>query len=551
MIPPSLILALLAGCPSPTPEEPTPEVGGDTLIIAAESDVGHLLSVISESSFDSDIMENIYFPVIDTEFDCSLKKRPGLASEWSWSEDGKVLSMTLRSDIHFADGTPLTAQDVAFTYWLLADPAVESPYAAYVENMEPDGRPKVIDDHHIEWHFTQAYDRDTQIAHTATIPILPRHLLQEVEPAALKTHPLDKNPVGTGPWKVAAYEPGVRLVLEPNPGFTGPPEYKPHLDRVTFRIIPSYEERIRELQNGGVDLVRQVAVADADTLREQHPEIRLERRQYPSMDYVGWNLHKPLFQDVKVRTALAHAADVDAIISQLLTGSDQTPYARRAVGTVTPALCGLHNDDIVPLQHDLDKARALFAEAGWTDSDGDGLLDKDGQVFQFTLSTNDSNPRREQAAELLESQWEQAGLKVDIRYQSTNAFHASQSAGDFDAAMGGWAASLFADPSALWHCNTPERSYEFNYIDYCNPAVDELIEVVMAAPDLRDTAPPLKEVQALVHADQPYLFLYWIDEIVAVHGRFDNTHVDMLSPINDLHTWSVAPEKVKYPSLSE
>ncbi len=543
-----LILALLAGCPGSPPDEPAPKLGGDTLVIAAESDVGHLLSVVSESAFDSDIMENIYFPVIDTEFDCSLKKRPGLATEWTWSEDGRVLSMTLRQDIEFADGTPLTAQDVAFTYALLADPAVGSPYAAYVQNMAPDGRPKVIDDHHLEWHFTQAYDRDTQIAHTATIPVLPQHLLKDVEPSALRTHPLDKAPVGTGPWKVAGHEPGSRLVLEPNPGFTGPEEYKPHLDRVIFRILPDYQSRILELQSGGVDLVRSVAVADADMLREKHPEIRLERRQYPSMDYIGWNLGRPLFQDVRVRTALAHAADVDTLMGQILTGSDQTSYARRAVGTVTPALCGLHNDDIAPLVHDLDKAKALFAEAGWTDSDGDGLLDKGGQVLQFTLSTNKSNQRRIEAAKLLQAQWQRAGVKVDLSFQTTAEFHDSQSAGDFDAAMGGWAASLFTDPSALWHCNTPEQSYEFNYIDYCNPDVDQLIDSIMAAPDLRETAPALKELQALVHADQPYLFLYWIDEIVAVHGRLENTQVDMLSPINDLHQWSVRPDKVKYSS---
>lgn len=541
------------GPAAPTPSDPPPVAAparADTLVIAHPVGVGHLNPVIIESAHDSIISEsNILLRLAHPTFDCSIKKSPEIATEWSWSDDGTVLSFTLRDDLRWADGRPVTAHDVKFTFDLIADPAVASPRLTSIQRMVPDKRPLVIDDTHLAFHFTHAYDRDTQFAHATAVPIVPKHILEGADRAALGNHPFDDAPLGDGPWKIGRHDPGQALVLEPNPAFSGDPARSPRLNRVIFRILPDYNTRLLELEKGGVDMMDSITIADADRIVKERPEIKLHRRGWRFLDYVAWNLSNPLFQDVKVRRALALATDTDSIIERLLTSqATGESFGRRAVGTITPELCGVHNDDIKPLPFDVAASKALFAEAGWVDTDADGVLDKDGKKFAFTLLTNRGNQRRADAAVILQAMLKEVGVEVNLAEVETNALFETMRKREYEAALSGWSASLFVDPSTVWHSDTPERRYDFNFTGYSNPAADALMDKGLATPDPKDAAPTWKELQRVVYEDQPYLFLYWRDDVVALHERFDGAKVDILSSLNDLHAWSVQPAKVKYPN---
>jgi len=541
---------VISGCggPSPTTTEnqSAPADRRDTLVIAYQSDIGNLIPVVSETAADSAIASNIYMPTIDSEFDCSLKKKPGLVTSWEWSDDGKVLSMELRDDITFADGVKVTANDIAFTYELVADPSVASARISYVQRMKEDGRPKVIDDTHIEWHFTEAYDRDTQTAH-ASMSVVPKHILKDADRQTLRGHDFGKAPLASGPWRMAKYDPNIRIVLEPNENFTGPEEMRPKLNRVIFRILPEYSTRLIELESGNVDLMQGVLVADADKLRKNNSDIKLVRRGYRSMDYVAWNKNNPLFADKRVRQALTMAIDIDTMITKLLTSETGERYAKRSVGTITPELCGVHNDDIQPFAFDLTKSKALLAEAGWRDTDGDGILDKDGQPFEFTLSTNTGNDRRNASQILIQAYLKKVGINANLEKLESNTFFENLRKKDFDAAMGGWAAGLFIDPTTIWHSDTEDKKYEFNFVSYSNSKADELMERGMTIPNPAEAAPIWKEMQAVIYDDQPYTFLWWMDEIVAIDSRFEDTSINVLSSLNNLHEWNVPADKVKYP----
>ncbi|MBW2253469.1 MAG: hypothetical protein JRI25_02580 [Deltaproteobacteria bacterium] len=554
-----LPLLVLLSCGGPQPDTPPTEDArppGDTLVIAEQTDIGNLMSVVSESEADGAINENLAYSLVDIEFDCSMKKLPGLATDWAWSNDGTVLKMTLRDDITFQDGTKVTARDIEFTYDLVADPLVASPRVSYIERMVPGKHPLVIDDTHIEWHFTEAYDRDTQVAHASALALLPKHKLESADRATLRGHAYSKNPLASGPFKLALYEPNTRIVLEPNENFTGPEEDRAKLDKVIFKIIPEYSTRLIELQNGDVDFMRGITVADADLLRKNNPEVRLVRRGWRSMDYVAWNLNNPMFQDQRVRRALAMSVNIDDIIAKVLTSETGESYARRAVGTITPALCGVHNDDITPLPHDVEKAKALFAEAGWEDHDGDGFLDKDGERFEFTLTTNTGNKRRADVSILLQAHLERVGVKMNIEKQESNTFFENLRQKDYEAALGGWSAGLFVDPATLWHSDVecgPDaaadckpRKYEFNFTGYNNPRADELMQQGMGTPIPMEAAPVWKEMQQVIYDDQPYLFLWWMDEIVGIHERVEDYEIDVLSALNHLNRWRVPEEKIKY-----
>ena len=540
---------LLGGCsgepnPSSQPAD-TESEPRDMLRVGVGDSIETLVPVVSSTADEEAILSNLFYPLIDLEFDCSVKKRPGIAKSWKWNEDGTVLTMNLRTDLVWSDGAPLTAEDIAFTFELLADDAVASPHHSIVERMLEDGRPKVVDAATIEWHFAKAYDRDTQVSHTSTIQIVPKHVLEGADRSTIKGNPFSRAPVVSGPWMLAKHEPGKLLALEPNP--KAPADRQPKLKRVEFEVVKDYNTRLLKLKKGEIDLMSGIQIADADELRSSHRNLAVVRRGYRTMDYLAWNLTDPKFSDPKVRTALAQAVDVNRMITELLTDSEGQRYARPATGTTTPELCGVYNDAIAPIAFSPEAAAATLEEAGWSDSDGDGIRDRDGKPFSFSLLTNTGNERRAKTAFSIQQQLQKVGVEVRIEKLVFIELSKRLENREFEAALGGWEASLYVDPSDLWRSDTPERKVPFNYTSYASDQADALIDSGLAEPDPRAAAPVWKELQEVVYRDQPYLFLWWRDELIAVDKRFTNPKIDIVSPVHHLHEWEVPADKVKYP----
>ncbi len=560
-----MLFAFLACLGSPT-ESASQGPVGDTLVIGQQSDLASLNPITAQAAASHNLIDALNVATLKTSFDCGLKYEPGLASAWSFSEDSTELYMTLRPEARWSDGVPVTAHDVAFSYGLVANDLVASPRRPYIEHMQPEARPEVIDDHHLVFRFTKAYDRTVMLAHASDLKLVPRHALLDADASTLRGHEFSRDPVVTGPWRLVTWEPNQRLVIEPEPDWWGPAEDRPRLRRVIFKVLPEYATRLMELENGSVDLVEGIQVEDAERLAE-HPDITLHRRGPRSTDFLAWNAldaasygetlerlgpdqmdwaqvaPHPIFHDKQVRRAMSLAIDVDKLVADLLTDSTGEAYGQRALSTVSPAICGSHNDSIEPLPHDPARARQLLAELGWGDSDGDGVLDKDGRPFAFTLLTNSGNPRRAKAAIIIQANLAEIGVDVQIEKLESNTFFSRLRKKDYEVALSGWSASTWVDMSSLWHSG---HRYAQNYPNYSNPQVDELIEQALATPDPAETERLWNEVQALVYEDQPYTFLYWRDEIVGLSSRFEDAQVDFLYPFDRLERWSVAPDKVKY-----
>jgi len=455
-----------------------------------------------------------------------------------------VLKMTLRDDIKWSDGEPVTPEDFKFTWDLIGDTTVASPLHRYTERLQPD-QPTIIDDTHIEWRFTEAYDRDTQVAHVAQL-YMPKHIFADADRATLKGHPRNRDPLVTGPFKLLEVKPNERIVLAPNENFTGPDAWRPKLKRVMLKIVPEYQTRLLQLKAGDVDMMNNIQISDADDLRENNPNLKLIRRGHRFLDYVGWNLKNPKFQDKRVRQALAHAINIDFMIEKILTSKDGTAYAKKAISTITPELCNVHNNDVTPFPFSQDKAKALFAEAGWSDTDGDGFLDKDGQKFTFSLITNRDNERRKEAGQIMQAQLKEVGVDMQLTNMDFNAMLDKMHQRDFEAILSGWSAALLIDPSNVWMSDSEDRRSEYNFSSYANPKVDALIQRGLQTTEPDKAAPIWREMQAEIYDDQPSLFLWWRDSITAVDSRFENVQVNILSSMNNLHEWEVPPDKVKH-----
>lgn len=550
----ALLLLAAAGCAGGR-DANEPEAG-ETLRIALASDVRDLLPPLYESATEGNVVAALNLPLLDSSFDCALQFNPALAKAWRFSEDGRTLVVELERGVTWPDGVAVTAEDVRFSWELLGDPRVRGPRAELLARFSPDARPRVVDPHTLEWEFVEATDRAAMLAFVASVYAVPKHLLGTADRASLRGHTLNvRSPVGNGPWAVKAWEPGRELVLKPNRAFAGPEAWRPKLGRVELRILPAYDARLAAMQGGSVDVVEGVAVRDADALVAADPDIQLRRRGWRSVEYVAWNAvdpadwrarasasadarpsdsrPHPLFADREVRRALGMAIDVDGLIRALLT-SERTGevYGRPAVGTITPALCGIHNDAVPRLPFEPDAARARLAELGWTDTNSDGWLDREGRVFRFTLLTNAAWPRRTEAAELVREQLARVGVDVVVEPLEPALFYERLKARDFDAALSSWAASLYVDPSPIWG----EES-EFNFTTYQSARVQALLAKGRAETNADAAAEVWRELQAVIYEDQPYAFLYWADEIVAIDGRFQDATVDLVGGWRDLHRW--------------
>ncbi len=551
------LLLGLACSPQPAPEAQDP--ARDTLVIGIPADVSTMVAGFSRSALDVYVNSALTLPPVQTRFEGRLVASPGLARSWSWSDDGLVLHLELRDDNHWSDGQPVTAHDLAFTYDLLADPATASPYVTDLAGLAP-GEVQATDDTHLSLRFATPGPRETRLLQVGIIDPLPRHLLQDIPRDALHDHAFNRQPVLNGPWRLASWEPGQQIVLEPRAEGLGPAEQQPRLDRVVFRVVPEYTTRLVELQTGALDLVTDLRVDDALRLAQDHPSIGLHRRGWRKLCYVGWNMLDPLawlalneglppeqradpaqapphpiFGDPSVRRALGQAIDVERIIQDLYSSpASGERWARPAVSNITPSLTELHASDIEPVGHDPTAARAALDSAGWSDSDGDGVRDRDGQPLQFRLLTRAGSDPRSQVALYLQDDLKAVGAAVDIEQAERASYYQRLSQRDFDAVLGGWSVALFPEPREVWH-SAPESHY--NFVSYANPRADRLIERSEDADDEAEEAEALRQLQRVIHQDQPYRFLYWSDEIVAAHSRFADVSVDITAPWRDLHRW--------------
>lgn len=544
----ALSLALLpSSCePSRAPEP------GEALRIALATDVRDLLPPLHESATEGNVVAAINLPLLDSSFDCGLKFKPALAQDWKFSDDGLTLRVTLERGVRWPDGAPVTADDVRFGWELLEDPQVRGPRAELLERFSPKARPRLVDDHTLEWVLAEPTDRVAALALVASVYPVPKHLLDHMsaDRASLREHTLNaRSPVGTGPFGVTSWERGRQVVLEPNRAYSGPEAWRPALSRVELRVLPSYDARIAALKAGAVDVVEGVSVADADALVATDPSLQLKRRGWRTVEFVAWNAvdseggggrqggrPHPLFADREVRRALAMAIDVDGLIRELLTSArDGEVYGRPAVGTLTPAHCGVHNDAIQRLGLDVDGARARLAELGWIDTNNDGWLDRDGRTFRFTLLSSTASPRRMRAAALVREQLARVGVEVVVEPLEPVPFYERLKARDFDAALSSWSASLYVDPSPIWGAGS-----EFNFTGYESARTQELLARGLAEPNAERAAEVWRDLQATIYEDQPYAFLYWADEIVVIDGRFRDATVDLVGAWRDLHRWRLA-----------
>ncbi|PIZ30390.1 MAG: peptide-binding protein [Alphaproteobacteria bacterium CG_4_10_14_0_8_um_filter_53_9] len=498
---------------------------GDRLVIPLGGEPPSLLPLLAGDSGASEVGGHIYQALLT--YDADLNLVPQLAARYTISDGGKTITFILRDDVFFSDGVKLTSADVLATFKAITHPETRTPYAGdylLVSRAEaPDARTFRV---HYPEPFVPA------LSSWAGLTILPAHVLAKT--GDFNETSLKDTPLGTGSYTLARWVRGQSITLNRNASSTE----VPFIGQLQYKLMPDANTQFMALKKGELDMASLTPLAFSR--QTDAPWFKARFNKYSALGnaytYVGFNLKNPLFEDKRVRQALSYAVDRDGIVAAILFGQG-VPMA----GIFKPGTWP-YNKNLTPYPYDPDKARALLAEAGWADTNGDGVVDKDGAPFTFTLTTNQGNDARLKTAQILQSLFADVGVEMSIKVQEWSALLTNTlQPRTFDAILMGWALGAEPDPYDIWHSSKTAPA-EFNMIGYNNPRADALMDKARREFDQTKRQKLLWELQDILHDEQPYLWLYAPNTLMAIHKRIKNVVPAPAGLTYNLPEWWVPQE---------
>jgi len=508
------------GRDQPTDSSGIKVIPGGTAVIALSSDPDVLNPLISASTNAGLVMAEIQAGL--TMMNDSLVYVPRIADHYEIAADSRSITYFLQR-WRWADGVPLTAYDVAASFSLFVDPRIASPRRGGLREVQA----AVASD-----SFTVCYTFGRPQAEPLARSwhhILPLHLIDGLDPADVASWPINSHPLASGAFQLESWDHNRSLALVRNPRYPGK---SAALERVVFRILPESSTRLVALETGEVDLVDGI---DPDAARrlEESGSARIVSTGGRRFYFLSWNVRNPIFADARTRRALGLAIDRPLMVATLLKG-----YGKPAIGPIPPVMWN-HHRQMSAVEHDVAQARELLAAAGWVDSDGDGVLERDGIRFEFEIIAKQGDPVRENGAVILRANLADVGVKVNLRVMEHAAGLARVRAGRFDAYFGLQNANLFGNPAGYIRSDATDQ---FNFGAYANASVDSLLDLATGILNRDKATPVWWKLQELLVDDPPAAYLMYPDNLVGVSGRLQNVRPSLLSPFNNLASWWIAPD---------
>lgn len=495
-----------AGCKPPEADRVFggPDTGpayGDLFIDSSIGDASTLLPPLASDAPSHGVASLVYNGLV--KYDGDLSQIGDLAESWEISPDGLTITFKLRRGVKWHDGAAFTAHDVLFTYQVMVDPKTPTAYSGDYLQVK---KAEALDDYTFRVTYPQPF---APALGSWTLAMLPRHLLAGQD---ITQSPLGRRPIGTGPYKFQEWRAGEKIALYSNPEYF---EGRTFLNGYLYTVKPDLATMFLELKAGNID--RMGLTPLQYTRQTEYPRFQRLYQKYRyipfSYIYLGYNLEDRRFADRRVRQALSHAVNKREIIEGVLMGLGQ-----EAIGPYKPGTW-FFNPEAPRFDHNPEKARALLAEAGWRPN-GQGILEREGRPFEFTILTNQGNDIRVKTAEIIQRRLREIGILVKIRTVEWAAFIKEFiDKGRFEAVLLGWNTGLDPDQYDIWH-SSKTRPGELNFIHYKNPQVDALLEEGRHTFDREKRRRAYFKLQEIIAEDQPYTFLFVPDALPAIHKRF-------------------------------
>jgi peptide/nickel transport system substrate-binding protein len=425
---------------SPAKEAPA---AGQTLIIARQSDANnldpHFISAINAASV---VQGKVYEGLVQR--DENMQFQPMLATEWKQLDD-LTWEFKLRQGVNFHDGTPFNADAVKATLARVLDEKVASPRATQFKMIT---EVKAVDEYTVQFKLAYPF--------APLLSILANHEGSIISPKAIEQYgkELSKHPVGTGPFVFESWTPGQEIVLVKNDNYWGE---KVKFEKAVFKVVPEDTTRIAMVETGEAHIAEPLPVTEIDRVSNSS-SMSLYRTEGLGTDFIGFNTKKKPFDDIRVRQAINHAIETDAIIKGVYND-----VGTKANSAMSPKVLGYH-EALKGYDYDPNKAKALLKEAGFPDG------------FKTTLWTGDRK-ERVNAAEVIQSQLKGIGIDVEVKVLEYGAYLDAEDNGETDMFISGWGnATGDADYNQynLFHSSSLGKGGNTTF--YVNEEVDKLIE---------------------------------------------------------------------------
>ncbi len=520
----ALLLLLISGCTAAAPStDSAPADGtssdassdasaasGDKILrIGYGAEIDTLNALTSQNLTDIEITmidglimsndENSYVPV-------TAKEIPTLENGGVVENDDGTVTMTwnLHEGIQWHDGEEYTSADVCFTWEFIVSDAGSAVYNQNeyqnITNCE------AADPYTVVFTWNGPYAPYASLFDT----ILPKHLLEGEDILTFDAY--NRSPLGNGPFKFVEWKTGEYVQVEKNENYWRGDQY-PELDGMIFYFVPDPNTRINGLKAGEYDfaeiLPNQVKeVADLDGYMTEI----VNTNSWVHFDFnVATDRGQTLFGDQAVRQALFHAIDRQAIAESLMEGTVEV-----ADTGITPN-SPYFNADVTKYDYDPELAAQMLSDAGWTDSDGDGILDKDGEPFSFTIINRNSRPERVAIAQVIQANYKDIGVDVQFENLENAAWIEKWLSKDWEATVSGWI--IPADPSltSLYACDASN-----NFTGFCSEELDAAMEASDQVLEFDERKPLIDEVQAILADEAWSLPIYYAVRPYTMLDSFEN-----------------------------
>ena len=489
---------------------------GGTFIDSATADIQTMHPFLAEEETSYNVVSLVYEGLVGGDPRTGQIAPTGLADFWEISPDNRTYTFHLNKDAKWHDGTDVTAEDVQFSADALADPETGSVYTGtFVDTVESW---RAVDDDTFEMVakepvFTFLFD-------IQTLFVIPKHIWEDVPLAEWRNDPgasgADPSRViGSGPWRFQEWRQGESVTVARNDDYYGK---VPYLDSYVLRVWPEQTAVVNALLNGEVDAAELEASDIAGV--EGTPGIVVTHYPTRGFTFYEFNLDPEVttrWQDQRVRQALFYALDRESIVNDIQLG-----YAEVAQGT-QPVVSYAYAPDRITTKYtyDPEKAKALLTEAGWTDTDGDGIVDKDGTSLSFELLYNSGSPTADQLVAYMQDAWAAIGVEATPRSLEFPALiEATTTNPTFDIAIYSffWDASFLQD--AMFGCD--QYQVGFNDMKYCNPELDEINAQAKRTFDEDARRELLIQASNIVNDEQPVGIMYFRQDHDAYSDRLQN-----------------------------
>jgi len=413
-------------------------------------------------------------------------------------EDKLYYTFHLRPGVRWHDGEPLTVNDYLFSFKALKDPGVDcQPSRNYYQDCE---NLTVVDKDTLRFTWRKLFAG--AFAASAGLTLLPEHIFRYDSANQLNTNPRNKEAFGTGPYRLKEWLPKQRLVLERNENYWG---RKPNYQHIFFRLVSESAVRLQMLKDKKLDITGVTPAQWAnDTAKPPFnvPGGLAACKQYDLyFNYLGWNARQERFSDKRVRQALTMSINREKILRELLynlgavvsgTFFHKSPYA---------------NPNIKPWPFDPARAKQLFAEAGWRDTDNDGFLDKDGQRFEVKFRYPAASETGKKILIAVQSNLKDAGVACELDPIEWSVFLTRVKKRDFDGILLGWSLGWDPDPYQLWH-SSQSAGEGSNHCYFVNKEADEIIVKMRKTFDQQERIKLCHRFHEILHEEQPYTFMF-------------------------------------------